>query len=273
MKKSQRPQKLSFWQGVKTPVKIAHRGGDGAGIEKENSLEAFQAAYELGYRWFETDVVTTKDGKLLAIHGRGFQLRPNRDLPRRLAIQQMTYAEAQKKITVGGEPVLLLEELLDAFKDVRVFIDPKTYKTAPVLAELLIARPGDLQRVCIGSFHRRNTTLVQKRVKEATGQEITCGAIGVFRGLLLVWTARLSLPSFWVRRYLRQTGTNTFYLPYSVVMKGYGNRVVALAHDLGLRVTVYTPNDENSIRECLARGVDGIMSDRVRLLKELMLSK
>jgi glycerophosphoryl diester phosphodiesterase len=70
--KNQKPKSSSprsFWDDIIAPVLVAHRGGDAAGIEKENSLAAFQAAYDLGYRWFETDVVTTKDGQLLAIHG------------------------------------------------------------------------------------------------------------------------------------------------------------------------------------------------------------
>jgi glycerophosphoryl diester phosphodiesterase len=248
---------------------VAHRGGDTAGIEKENSLAAFQAAYDLGYRWFETDVVPTKDGKLLAIHGRGYQRHPNKDLPRRLQIQKMTYDEVVATFNVGGEPPLLLEDLLDAFKDVRVFIDPKTFKAAPYLAQLLIKRPEDLWRVCVGSFHRRNTTLVCRRVKEATGQDIACGAIGIFRAFLLIYTAKFSLPVFFLKSYIKRTKTNTFYLPYKFAMNGNGRKIVDLAHNLDLRVAVYTPNDEAAIKAAIECGMDAIMSDRVELLKTL----
>jgi glycerophosphoryl diester phosphodiesterase len=274
--KNQKPKlssPRSFWDSVTGPVMVAHRGGDAAGIEKENSLAAFQAAYDLGYRWFETDVVTTKDGKLLAIHGRGYQRRPNKDLPSRLAIQKMTYAEARQNVTVGGELPLLLEELLDAFPDVQVFVDPKTFKTAPVLADLLISRPSDLGRVCVGSFYRRNTTLVSRSIKAATGRDISCGAIGIWRSLLLIWTARLSLPTFWISRYLRATKTDTLYLPYRLLLNRDGQKIVETAHKLQLRLAVYTPNDEASIQRCAKLGVDAIMSDRLVVLKRALASK
>ena len=145
-------QQSRFWDDAVFPLAVAHRGGDGAGIEKENSLAAFQAAYDLGYRWLETDVVPTSDGKLLAIHGRGFQRHPNKDMPSRLKVQRMTYAEALDNIRVGGEKLVTLNELLDAFPDVKFFLDPKTLKAAPALARTLIQRPHDLNRVWVGSF-------------------------------------------------------------------------------------------------------------------------
>ena len=45
---------------------IAHRGG--SEVAFENTLQAFTDAYDLGYRWLETDVQISKDGVLYAIH-------------------------------------------------------------------------------------------------------------------------------------------------------------------------------------------------------------
>ena len=47
------------------------------------------------------------------------------------------------------------------------------------------------------------------------------------------------------------------------------DRFVEAAHRAGLRVHVWTINHEATIRELLDLGVDGIMSDRLRLLRDV----
>ncbi len=48
------------------PIPFAHRGG--AGDWPENTMPAFEGAVALGYRYVETDVHVTSDGVLLAFH-------------------------------------------------------------------------------------------------------------------------------------------------------------------------------------------------------------
>lgn len=48
------------------PIPFAHRGGAADGLE--NTAAAFRRAAEAGYRYFETDVHATVDGKLVAFH-------------------------------------------------------------------------------------------------------------------------------------------------------------------------------------------------------------
>ena len=50
---------------------IAHRGG--SEVAFENTFQAFTDAYELGYRWLETDVQISKDGVLYTVHDNNLQ--------------------------------------------------------------------------------------------------------------------------------------------------------------------------------------------------------
>lgn len=268
------PQPHNFWSGSEQNlIAVAHRGGDGAGIEKENSMAAFKAAYALGYRWFETDVIPTRDGKLLAIHGRGFQRHPNKDLPTRFALQRLSYEEVKEKVKVGGEPPVLLEELLDAFPDVKFFLDPKTYKAAPLLAEVLASRKSDIQRVWVASFLPWNTSRVKRAVNRSTKQDLGVALLGPTISSLIRLSSVIPVFAPFASFHLKITGAKSTHVPYKWITGRGGIRFVTTAHSMGLRVAVYTPNDAATISACMEKGVDIIMSDTVGALREIALSK
>lgn len=268
MKKKNQP--ASFWENTTIPEAVAHRGGNAAGAEKENSLKAFQAAYKLGYRYFETDVVPTKDNVLLAIHGRGLDKNPNKDLPYRLKIQRMTHEEVEKSLRIGGEKPITLAALLDNFSGVKLFIDPKTFRAGSALAEFLISRPDDLNRVCVGSFHGRNTRLIKQRVRRAIGVEVSCAAIGKLRGFPVLLTAKFPTLAAVLRFYGRLSGVEVFQLPYKLLINPSGTKIVEAAHRNGFKIAAYTPNDRSSIETVITSGVDAVISDESRLLKEII---
>ena len=104
------------WPG---PLAFAHRGG--ASEAPENTMPAFEHAVRLGYRYLETDAHVTADGVLIAFHDD----RLDRVTDRTGVIAELPWSEVQRARVDGREPIPLLEDLLAAWPDVRVNIDPK----------------------------------------------------------------------------------------------------------------------------------------------------
>jgi glycerophosphoryl diester phosphodiesterase len=255
-------------QGFKGPIGVAHRGGDAAGTEKENSIEAFRAAYKLGYRWFETDVVATRDKKLLAIHGRGYQLRPNKDLPSRTKIRTMLHKDLKESVKIGGEEVPTLEEILDYFPDIKLFIDPKTYKSVPALIDCLSKRPKDIDRICIGAFSKMRTLRTAYILKKNTGKEVCTSILGPWNAYPIYIAARFKLLMPFAKYYVQETHAGSIHVPYRWIANSpkAGEKLIKYAHQLGLKVAVFTPNSTDTIKASLNGGVDVVMSDKVVLL-------
>ena len=127
------------------PLAFAHRGG--AGDWPENTMPAFEHAVGLGYRYLETDVHATADGVLLAFHDD----RLDRVTDRTGEIATLPHAVVAEARVDGREPIPLLEDLLGAFPEARVNIDPKHDDSVEPLIEVL-ERTNAVDRVCIGSF-------------------------------------------------------------------------------------------------------------------------
>lgn len=241
------------------PLPIAHRGGDLAGEDKENSLAAFDSAYQAGLRYGETDTVATADGVALAIHGsRNKHQMAATGLPVRSALEQMTYEDVQKHVRVGGEQVPQLEELLVSFPGMRFFIDPKTTQSVKPLGEL-INKLRIHDRVSVGAFSFNRTQAVANMVSE---QARVCTTIGALGGLAL-FGRHISFPQ--AKDYVRRSGASQYAMPFRYM----NTHRVDKAHELGLRVILWTPNSKADIRHSFSMGADGVMSDRTHLVKQL----
>lgn len=97
---------------AKGPLIMAHRGG--AHELEENTMHAFRTSYENGIRGFETDVRMTKDGVPVILHDDSLDRTHNASG----AVESKNVAELKDVTTrKGGEPFLLLEDLLDYFAD------------------------------------------------------------------------------------------------------------------------------------------------------------
>lgn len=240
---------------------MAHRGFDPTGAGLENSMPAFAAAVELGYRYVETDVHATRDGVVVAFHDETL----DRVTDRRGAIPELSWREVSRARIAGQEPVPQLEELLGAFPDVRVNIDIKTPGAIVPLVQVL-ERTKAHDRVCVTSFsdQRRDAAVMRltRPVATSAGQRSTAS----FRAAAeLPHLIRASVAA----RALRSVDA------LQVPPQHHGLEVVtpttlAAAHEIGKLVHVWTINDPVEMHRLLDLGVDGIMTDRADLLKDVL---
>jgi glycerophosphoryl diester phosphodiesterase len=241
------------------PIPFAHRGG--AGDHPENTLAAFEAAVRLGYRYVETDVHATADGVLLAFHDD----RLERVTDGHGAVADLPYDVVARARVAGHEPIPLLEELLATWPDLRVNVDPKADSAVAPLIEA-IRRTGAVERVCVGSFSGRRIA----RVRAAFGPRLctSLGPRGVAALRAVAWRARP------LSRLVAAEGAACVQVP---VRQGriplVDGRFVAAAHRLGLAVHAWTIDDADEMTRLLDLGLDGLMTDRPAVLRDVLLAR
>ena len=236
------------------PIAFAHRGG--AGDQPENTIPAFARAVELGYRYVETDAHLTSDGYVLAFHDD----RLDRVTDGVGVIENLTWAEIRTALVDGREPIPLLSELLTTWPDLRVNIDPKHDAVVEPLAEMLIDL-GAVDRVCIGSFSDRRI----ERIASILGPDL-CTSLGP-KGV-----AKLRASSFGLGR--RHPGGRCVQVPVTTAgVTLVDRRFIDRAHSCSLDVHVWTIDDPIEMHRLLDLGVDGIMTDRPAVLREVMIER
>ena len=127
------------------PIAFAHRGG---GKEQpENSMAAFAHAVGLGYRYVETDVQATSDGVPVVFHDDSLDALTDHAGK----IADLAWDDVRRARTHGREPLVRLDDLLAAWPDLKVNLEPKSDQAVEPLADA-VRRAGALERVCVGSF-------------------------------------------------------------------------------------------------------------------------
>jgi glycerophosphoryl diester phosphodiesterase len=236
---------------------FAHRGGarhpDLAGLE--NTVAAFEHAVALGYTYLETDVHATRDGQLLAFHDDVLD-RVTSSVGR---ITETTYVEVRTALIGGREPIPRMADLLEHFSQARFNIDLKSDVAVELLAEL-VERTGAHDRVCVGAFAERRLRAFRRLVSRPVATSY--GPVGV--GLSRYAPGRLA------ERLLAGRG-DALQVPHRhrglhIVTR----RFVERAHAGGRPVHVWTVDEPEEMHLLLDLGVDGLMTDRTDVLREVL---
>ncbi|MCX5365178.1 glycerophosphodiester phosphodiesterase [Streptomyces sp. NBC_00124] len=234
------------------PIPFAHRGGAADGLE--NTLLQFQRAIETGYRYLETDVHATADGKLVAFHDSTL----DRMTDGAGRITDLPWADVRHARVAGKEPVPLFEELLETFPEARWNVDVKDEPALHPLLEL-IERTGTWDRICVGSFSEARVV----RAQRLAGPRLAT-SYGT-RGVL-----NLRLRSWGVPAALRGSAVAAQVPEAQNGIQVVDHRFVRTAHARGLQVHVWTINDPDAMHRLLDLGVDGIMTDHIDTLRKVM---
>ncbi|MHB1138544.1 MAG: glycerophosphodiester phosphodiesterase [Microthrixaceae bacterium] len=251
------------------PIAVAHRGGMESA--PENTFAAFRAAYDLGFRHLETDVHVTADGVLIAFHDDAL----DRVTDRSGTIRELPWSEVSAALIGGTEPIPTLDQLLEEFPDIWFNIDAKSDDAVVALAAAL-RRHGAIARVCAGSFSDERL----RRLRSLLGPEL-CTAASPPEVTQLVATAQVSA------RTRRQEGPDegprrgVVPRPYQCVQVPVRHgrvtivtpELVRAAHRRGCHVHVWTIDDPTEMHRLLDLGVDGIMTDRPSVLREVLLER
>ena len=237
----------------------AHRGGARyrPNRYRENTRHAFQSAVDLGYRYLETDVHATADGVLVAFHDSVLE----RVTDRFGNIASLPYAEVAKARIAGQDPIPLLAELFTAFPDARFNLDAKSDGAVAPLADV-IAEHDAYDRVCVSSFSVARLHRLRRRLGRRVASAASSAGVGVNRFLpWLTWALNTPAP--------------VLQIPISYPFRGRRVQVltpslVKAVHRAGKRVQVWTVDDAETMTRLLGLGVDGIFTDRIDTLKDVL---
>ena len=219
---------------------IAHRGARGATAPNQpadNTLEAFEAAIDLGADMIELDVRRTRDGHLVVFHDARVKTVPT---------SLLRYEALRIKGTKSRRPPLL-EDVLKLTKD-RIALNLEVKEAGYVEETIALLRPFGLERCLLSSF-------LDEVVVEAKAL-----APELRTGLLLATGFRKALTTR-----LPASKADCLCLHHRLA----DNAALASVEAAGTTCVVWTVNAPRAIDRYLNhRAVEGIITDRPALALE-----
>jgi len=253
-----RPSLDSDFFDAPRPRIFAHRGS--AGTHPENTMASFQAAVDLGASYLETDVHITRDGQIIVAHdpdlerccgGAGFIRDADyQDVAKTDAGYVFTLDGKEFPFRGKGLRLPRLEELLATFPSAFFNIELKPEDVSITQAVLRVIDAAKMRRrVLLASEHQNRLDEIRLR---APGIPTSFGYLEI-AAFMQALAARDSS--------YQPKGDALQIPPEYYSWKLATPETVAMAHRHGVEVHIWTLNDEPAMREMLALGVDGIMSD------------
>ena len=234
---------------------VAHRGA--SDLAPENTLAAFNLAWELGADVIEADFYLTADGHIVAHHDETTKRTAGVNRP----VAKQTLAEL-KKHDVGawkhsrfaGERIPTLQEVLATIPAGRaIFIEIKTDATiAPALAESIRSSDLDPRQVTVIAFDK----------------EVIASFKGILPKTRALWLTKIkeTRPGIWRPTAQQIVKTATRIRADGVDLEARPEAIdeafIRTLRAAGLEIHVWTVNDAKLAQRMIDLGVDGITTDR-----------
>ena len=232
---------------------LAHRGGSFESFE--NTIESFYYSQSLGCKFIETDVQISSDGIPYIFHDETL----TRLLGKNDVFSNLDSSEIEDLRIFESHKIPRLDETLQTFPDMCFQIDVKTDEVAmPALEVIHKCRAED--RVCIASFNSSRLSKVNNKYPEI------CLSMGPSE------VGKMLLSSFGL--YKKTIMGDCLQVPmYYYGIKVVTKRFIDFIHSKGLKICVWTINDEKTFRKLIEMKVDGIITDKPKFLYEVLNSK
>lgn len=243
-----------MWKEIQRPVVIAHRGD--SAHAPENTLSAFQMAADKRADAIEFDVKLSQDGHVIVIHDQTVDRTTNgHGDVRHLSLAGLRELDAGVRFE-GRYPNERIPTLGEVFETVgnRIHMNVELTNYATPGDELvpkvvdLVKKHSMEKQVLFSSFFPRNL-----RTARTLLPEVPCG--------LLAWAGLMGFPA---RTWGWKRGMEALH-PY---LSNVDERMIARLHAAGIRIHVWTVNDNGDMERLISLGVDGIFTDDpVKLLQ------
>jgi glycerophosphoryl diester phosphodiesterase len=224
------------------PLVIAHRGDSSNALE--NSLESISRALSLSVDMIEIDIRRSRDNGLYVMH----DALTGRTAGKNISIERATSEKISRVKLTNGEPVPALADVLrQVAGKCGLNLEIKSSGAGALTARHLLDS-GYEGHVLVSSFHEDEVTAARRAMPLLPTSMI----FDVF--------AIRTIPSYLARG----------YTVVSLRKKTVNEGLVAACHEQGLRVYVWTVDEEAEMRKFISWGVDGIYSNRPGVLKKIV---
>lgn len=230
---------------------IAHRGYWKTDGSAQNSIAALVKADEINVYGSEVDIWLSSDGVPVVNHDADVTLNGQK-----LIVQDTPIATLRKVKLSNGETLPTFEEYLDAFKkcnNIKLIIEFKTHKTKDREDELA----------------RKVVDMVKEKGLDDKVEYISFGINFVQQ----VKRLHPEAPIYYLNgdltpQIIKKMGLTGIDYNFKVINKN--TSWVSEAHDLGLKVNVWTVNKEDDIQRAISQKVDFITTNEPLLVKNLL---